>query len=440
MATYLFTSQPAMGHLNPLLAIAAELAARGHVGVFACPQAARVERAVAGKGYRLIALPSPVSAVGLALLPYTSGFAETTLAMISFFSGLEFYARALAPALDEVKPDAIVSDFAFPGAMLAADVRGIPHAVVYSAGLAFAGPGIPPFGSGLAIGRDSGLRGRCLGVIAGWTEARARRKVARARTRLGLPPVDLAGAAYLCSPWLTLVLTAEACEAPRSGLPGSVFFIGPCYAGRQAEQADSFPYDRLDADRPKVYVSLGTVFNDKPKVFQRIIDAFADGRCQVVLSAGGAYAALQARALPAHVLLFPRVPQVGLLPRVDAVVSHGGNNTVNETLAAGKPLLVMPVGGEQGDNAARVEYLGAGLRAGLTSAPSAEIGAKVRRLIEEPSFRRRAGEIAAQLARTAGTVTAARFVERLAQARRPILRPAGHALTVTTDLSPPWER
>lgn len=112
-----------------------------------------------------------------------------------------------------------------------------------------------------------------------------------------------------------------------------------------------------------------------------------------------------------------------VLSRVDAVISLGGNNTVNETLAAGKPLFVMRVGGEQGDNASRVVYLGAGLRANIKEQSSLEIGAKVNRLIEEPSFRHHVQEIAESLAQTQGAATAARFIKHIAQSRQPLERP-----------------
>ncbi len=439
MSAFLFTSQPAMGHLTPMLTIAARLVERGHTVVFACPVPERVEQGVTGKGFRLVGLPMPVGAAGLAMLPLLRGFVETAWAARMFFAGLVPLARSLLPVIDELKPAAVVSDFGFPAAGLAAEIRGLPHAVVYSAGLVFAGPGIPPWGSGLPIGEAPGWRGRVFGWASRRTWGSIERAVARARRRLDLAPTAARGAQCFCSPWLTLLLTAEVCEAPRSDVPDAAWFVGPCFAGRQADPGDGFPYDRLAPDRPKVYVSLGTVFNDRPRVFRRIIEAFPDGRCQVVVSAGGAYEALRAGPCPEHVMLFPRVPQVGVLPRVDAVISHGGNNTVNETLAAGKPLLVMPVGGEQGDNAARVVWLGAGLRAGLNSSSPEEIGGKVRRLMEEPGFRRRTEEIAAELRRIDGTHTAARFVERLAESRKPISRPAGYPRTVTTDLAPPWE-
>ena len=54
--------------------------------------------------------------------------------------------------------------------------------------------------------------------------------------------------------------------------------------------------------------------------------------------------------------------QVPLLERVDVVVTHGGNNTVQECLAAGRPMVVIPFGGDQLANAHRVEQLGVGVR------------------------------------------------------------------------------
>jgi UDP:flavonoid glycosyltransferase YjiC (YdhE family) len=436
MGTFLFAAQPGMGHLNPLLTIARRLRHEGHEAVFVQFGPRHVARAIADHGFRALPLRPPLCSLGLVLLPYTSGFVETTLAMQLFTCGILHYARQLQPHLEELKPDAAVVDFSFPGAFLAAEARGIPWVSIYHAGLMYRGPGIPPFGSGLPIGGSWGWRGR----LYSWLNARGERKirasVARARARLGLPPAD-SGPYFWTSPWATLVLSAEEAEAPRDPLPPRTFYIGPCFAERRGGQ-EGFPFERLSPELPKIYVSLGTVFNNKPQVFARIIRAFADGRHQLIISAGGAYERLRSMPLPDHVLLFPRVPQVEILPRVDAVISHGGNNTVNETLAAGRPLLVLPVGGEQGDNASRVVYLGAGLRADIARTPAAEVRRLVDLLLQGP-FRQRAQEVAAALARTEGAATAARFIEHVARTRSPVERPPGYPLTVTRDLPLPWQ-
>ncbi|MFQ5614907.1 MAG: glycosyltransferase [Anaerolineales bacterium] len=436
MSTFLFSSQPSTGHLNPLFTIARQMQARGHTPVFANFAPPKVKKTIAGHGFRLINIRPALPTLGLTLLPNTSGFVETFLAVRLFYSGILHYARAALPVLDEVRPAAVISDFSYFGACLAAEARGIPYAAIYHAGLSFKGPGIPPFGSGLPIGETGENEASRYRRASDFLERSMIRTIAHARKQLRLPPRDTNPLARPASPWLNLVLTAEASEAPRDPLPPTTFFIGPCFAGRQ--NAGTFPFERLSPGKPKIYVSLGTVFNRKPRVFSKIIDAFADGRCQLIISAGGAFRKLQSQPPPENVLLFERVPQVELLPRVDAVISHGGNNTTNETLAAGKPLLVMPVGGEQGDNASRVVYLGAGLRADIKRSTSREIGAKIDRLFAEPIFRQRAQAIGAALAQTQGPVTAAQFIERVAQTQQPLLRPEGYPLTVTRGVARPW--
>ncbi|MFQ5593006.1 MAG: glycosyltransferase [Anaerolineae bacterium] len=438
MSTFLFSAHPAMGHLNPLLTIARKMRTEGHTVVFAHFAPPKIEQYMADNRFRFINLRPSLSMLGGVLLPLTSGYLETFLAVKLFLGGLSHYARATGQVMDELRPAAVVSDFSFVGASLAAESRAVPYVAIYHAGLGFKGPGIPPFGSGLPIGGEWGRKGQVYRFLSDYLERSVDNTIARARKRLGLPPGEKGFLTRPASPWLNLVLTAEAIEAPRDPLPPTTFFIGPC-VDRRSIQADGFPFEQLSPDRPKIYVSLGTVFNRKPKVFSRIIDAFADGRYQLIVSAGGACRKLREQRLSDHVLLFERVPQVELLPHVDVVISHGGNNTVNETLAAGKPLLVLPVGGEQGDNASRVVYLGAGQRADIRRFTSQEIRMKADRLLAEPHFRECAREIGDALARTQGPVTAARFIERVAQTGRPLLRPEGYPLTVTRETAPPWE-
>jgi MGT family glycosyltransferase len=239
------------------------------------------------------------------------------------------------------------------------------------------------------------------------------------------------------SPWLNLVMSHEAIEAPRSGLGPSTFYVGPCFSTRRGTDTEGFPFDKLRADAFKVYVSLGTVFNDKPEVFRTLLRGLDAPGLQVVVSAGAAYPALASKPLPPHVLLFRRVPQVDLLPRMDLVISHGGNNSTNETLAAGKPLLVVPVGGEQHDNARRVEYLGAGLFQPMKGMTEASIRRAVARLRAEPGFREKAEALRQQLENTEGTRTASALIALLARRREPLRLPEGMPRTVTREALAP---
>ncbi len=416
--------------------MASALRSRGHQALFVCSASNEAARAVEARGFTRFHLRPTPGLLGAALLPWTSGFFETSFAVALFTRGVPYYAEALSKIIAQHSPAAVVADFTFPGAALAAEAADVPYATVYHAGLSFPGPGVPPFGSGLPLGEEWGSRGRLYRRLAGAVDVMAMGAVNGARRRLGLPEQEESFLTRPSSPWLNLVLTAEALEAPRAPLPPSTFFVGPCI-DRERARDDEALLEQLDRSRPRVYVSLGTFFNNRPEFFRRIIETFSDGKLQLIVSAGAAFEKLSRASLPASVLLRKSVPQLALLPHVSAVIGHGGNNSTNETLAAGKPLLVVPVGGEQGDNASRVVFLGAGLRAELRRARPEELRAKVFRLLEEPGFSRRAEELAREVAKTDGVGSSAVLLERLAQSRARVERAPGSPLTFASASAQP---
>ena len=253
--------------------------------------------------------------------------------------------------------------------------------------------------------------------------------VARCRRELGLAPYETE---YTwSSPYLTLLLTAEAIESPRDPVSPTTYMIGPCFANRVESDVS---LDGLPPHFPLIYISMGTVFTNRPAVLRhhsRVLGC----RHSLVVSWRVRTNTCKARITYAS---SRSVPQLALLPRVDLVICHGGNNTVNETLAAGKPMLVMPVGGEQTDNAERVRYLGAGLRVS-TTASAARIRRVADMLLDDPAYRARAQACAAALSQTDGPTTAARCYAHLAQSRQPVLRRDGYPVTIGRGCPMPWE-
>jgi MGT family glycosyltransferase len=185
-----------------------------------------------------------------------------------------------------------------------------------------------------------------------------------------------------------------------------------------------------------IYISLGTVFNNKPKIFKKIIKALGNTEYQIIISAGAAYPTLAKDNIPKNILIFPRVPQIELLPKVDLVIGHGGNNTTNETLAAGKPLIILPIGGEQRDNGSRVEYLRVGLKLDIDSFTEEELKSRVETIYKNQEFQKRAKELKAELEKTNGAKVAAKLIQRLIEKQQPLLRPKNLPLTFTLNHSP----
>jgi MGT family glycosyltransferase len=156
---------------------------------------------------------------------------------------------------------------------------------------------------------------------------------------------------------LNLLLTAPELEPGLAPLEGPIRMVGPCLERAPSDETHEAVRAMRDVSGPRVYVSLGTVFNARPQVFEEILEGLP--RAHVVVSAGASYERLAPRS-DARVRVFRSVPQLAVLDVVDVVVTHGGNNTVQECLAAGRPMVVVPFGGDQIDNARRVERLGVG--------------------------------------------------------------------------------
>lgn len=439
-------SQPSIGHLNTLLSVASQMKEDGHEVRFLVPGivGSKLNTQNLGPGG---AVPYLIQKNGIAvdviwphfslalsalILPFRSGYNETVHALEMFSKGIEYYTKSILKALEVNKPDIMVSDFTFFASSVAAELANIPCVEVYHSGLPFRGDAVPPFGSGLPINDNSAY-------AEGEYVRREKKLIQRlddrinaARRAFNLPALapDILRRPY--SEWLNLVTTVEAVEAPRNNLTSHTLFIGPCFGKRKEMQA-GFPFEKLRADKFKVYASLGTVFNNKPDVFWKIMEALDEPEYQVVISAGAAYHALSRRKIPRNVLLFKSVPQIELLPKVDLVIGHGGNNSTNETLAAGKPLIIIPIGGEQADNASRVEFLGVGRRIHIKQLDKSTVRQAVGEIRAQPSFLKRAVAIKQAIGQANGLVTASHCIEWVAHHGKPLHRPKGFPLTITTD-------
>jgi MGT family glycosyltransferase len=448
MSDIAFLSHPTVGHLNTLLSTGLQLRSEGHRPRFFIPGGPALPfRLKPDILNNVVDVPAMVERAGLPLerlrpalgvifhairLARSSGYQESRIALELFTSGAVSTTKDILRRLERQPTEVLVADFAFFPAALAAEKLGLPWVAVYHSGLPFRGPGVPPWGSGLPIGTEGPELQRAEAaeaeVLAG-----LRRKLDKVRRELGLDPGPEDVLRTPASPWLNLVVSHEAIEAPRTHLGPSCFYIGPCFSTRRGTDAEGFPFDKLRTDAFKVYVSMGTVFNDRPEVFRTLLRGLDLPGVQVIVSGGAAYPSLASGPLPSNVLLFRRVPQVDLLPRMDLVIGHGGNNSTNETLAAGKPLLVVPVGGEQHDNARRVEYLGAGLFLPHQELTPDNVRRAVTRLREEPSFRVKAEALRTHLETTDGPATASALITLLARQRAPVRLPDGAPRTVTRE-------
>jgi MGT family glycosyltransferase len=149
-------------------------------------------------------------------------------------------------------------------------------------------------------------------------------------------------------------------------------------------------------DDPLVLVGLSSTYMDHADLLRRIATALGDLPVRGLLTTGPTIdpGAIDA---PANVHVTRSAPHRQVLPHAAAVVTHAGHGTVIKSLAAGVPLVCLPLGRDQLDNATRVAARGAGLRIKPKAKPAA-IARAVERVIEDPSFTAGAQRLAAAIA------------------------------------------
>ncbi len=146
------------------------------------------------------------------------------------------------------------------------------------------------------------------------------------------------------------------------------------------------------ADRPDgsalIYLSLGSLGGADVELMQRLVDVLGTTRHRFIVSKGPQADRI---TLADNMVGAQMLPQTKVIPQVDLVISHGGNNTVTETLHFGKPLIVLPLFWDQYENAQRIDELGFGVRLDTYGFTDAELTDAVERLLADTALREAAG-------------------------------------------------
>lgn len=149
-------------------------------------------------------------------------------------------------------------------------------------------------------------------------------------------------------------------------------------------------------DRPVVYVTLGTVFND-PKLARSVLDAIEDLPISIAVTTGPGVDPAQIGPRPSNVAAVEYVPQALVLPHVSAVVSHTGSGTMLGALAAGVPQVCLPQGADQFANADRISAVGAGVRLLPQEVSPDRVREAVRTVLHDPTYAQAARALQAEI-------------------------------------------
>lgn len=347
----LFVTWDGGGNVNPVLALGTRLTAAG----------------AAVTGYGPPSLAGRFGATGLA---YAGRDAPDPWDVTTM-------ARDVRDEVARTGADVAVVDYMLPGALVGAEAAGVPVVALvhtlYGALLADGAPG--PMGMAATVD----------GVNA-------------ARADVGLAPVRRLG--DLLDGCARVLVTSPAAldvQAPApDGWAPNVRHVGPVLEGPGPDGSwQPPPRPPGDPARPLVVVSLGTTPMDELPVLQRILDGLAGEPVRVLVTVG-AHLDPAALRLPANATAAGYVPHGACLPHAAATVTHAGLGTVLASLAHGVPLVCVPLGREQPDNAAAVMRLGAG-RVVPPAAGEQAVRDAVREVLADPAYRSAAAAVAATI-------------------------------------------
>jgi len=335
-----------------------------------------------------------------------AGFIEPT--MRALVDGARYVEGRLLEIIEEVDPDVVVEDnvVSFP-ALLA---NGRPWVRIASCNPAeVKDPAVPPPFSGLPAGDRGGwdeywsAYREALGPLHAEFDQFCRER--------GAPPLPADDFIHE-SEWLNLYLYPDQIDYRRErpldprwqNLEASV---------RATDPAWGLPKPLADGSGPLLYLSLGSLGSADVELMKRLVASLADERYRVIVSKGPQADEYE---LADNMIGAEFLPQTSILPQVDLVITHGGNNTVTESLFFGKPMVALPLFWDQYDNAQRLDETGLGVRLDTYGHEAAELTGAIDRLLADDALATRLGALAAGLRAARGSERAAELIERVAAA------------------------
>jgi MGT family glycosyltransferase len=422
--TFLFMPESAYGPTNNCIGIANVLRQRGHSVVFAAEASWEGRLSTLGFVEDLVELaPSPPDDAGEQsagqfwtdfIRDTSPEFRKPTIEQLTTFiqptwQALIDGAKYCEPHLREIiarnRPDVIIEDnvVSFPALLTA----GVPFVRLISCNpLEVRGADVPPVFSGYASDDRTG-----------WDEFRAEYE----RTHRSM--------------WTEYDTWVRSCGAP--GLddldfihtsaalnmylyPGAIDYtdrrpLGASWhrldsAVRTTEQSFELPANLRDRDGALVYLSLGSLGSADIELMRRLVDVLSRTPHRYIVSKGPLADDIE---LADNMWGDAQVPQTTVLPLVDLVITHGGNNTVSECFHFGKPMVLLPLFWDQYDNAQRVHETGFGVRLPTYSFDDAQLIGAVEGMLGDTALHQRLAAIAADTRSRSGVSRAADLLEQL---------------------------
>ena len=400
------------GHLNPLIALSRQLVARGHrVTFFQKPE---LEARVRQHGLEFSAIGKAHSSREQGRTDDrqrpSSGVAALRYGMRRIAGDMEMSLQEAPSALTQTGIDALVIDEIVLSGPTLAQMLCLPYFVVSTSVPHNFGWAVPPWltGCNYPISHFDRLQNAMLQISVFCMRGPIRWKLDKYRRQAGLGPSRRIQNIF---PALAQIAQLPRClDFPRTTLPSNFHYTGP-FIDESARPLVEFPWNRLDG-RPLVYASLGTARNGQPRVFHLISEACNKLNLQLVMSLGGRGDLEIYDDLPGNPVVVRDAPQLELIKMAAIVITHGGLNTVLETLLEGKPMIAIPFAYDQPAVAARLAWLKAAEVIPINELSAESVRFALSKVINNPLYRDTARELQAGIRSAPGLECAVEVIER----------------------------
>ncbi|HEY2587912.1 MAG TPA: glycosyltransferase [Tepidisphaeraceae bacterium] len=416
---FLFTTWEGGGNVTPALVVVRKLIARGHCVRVMSEACNRPESEAAGATFvewRTAPSRKDRSRDSQTCRDWDAPTPQDALISVirDIWCGPSLrYARDTIDELRREAADLVVTCEALFGTMAACESLGQPWATLCPNISLAPLPGVPPLGPGLPPATTD-------------EERQMHRQIAHACQAIfdsGLPALNAARGAIGLGPLehlldqfrsatVELLATSPAFDFPAESLPPKVRYVGPQIADPHWAQPWQSPWPSSDA-RPLVGVGFSTTFQGHTRVLQNVVDALATLPVRTLVTLGGSIRPDEIRAAD-NCVVVDSAPHSQVMRQSALFVTHGGHGTVMNGVLARVPLLIIPHGRDQNDNAVRITARGAALS--LTpDAPVESIRAACHRLLTDPAFKAAATRLGDRVAADAQHSTVVHELESAAR-------------------------
>ncbi|MGA1622060.1 MAG: glycosyltransferase [Synechocystis sp.] len=415
----------AIGHLNPMCALALELKRRGHTVIFfGLPDALKkienldlLTKEIGRQDFPLGSIDDQYKILGK--LTGKEGFKFT----IDFCSREAQTLFNEAPqAIREEEIEILIIDQITTAAATIADYLDIPFVTICNAMLVHREPAIPPYSTPWQYSDTpwARLRNRLGNALVNYLTRDLWNVIVQQRQQWNLPPYHSRNDSY--SSLAQICQLPQAFDFPRECLPAHFHYVGRFQAVSGKEPITfpntDFPFEQLNG-KPLVYASLGTLQNQRPEIFESIAQACSTLDVQLVISLGNPTAIPM--PLPGDPIVVPFAPHQQLIERSAVVITHAGMNTVLTALGCGVPLVAIPITNEQPGIAARLARTKAGIVIQLKSLNVETLHSAIAKVLTDPSYRNQAQTMQDIIQQAGGVDVAADIIEKVAQTKQPVL-------------------